>query len=116
MSGWTMWNDYCRLDDEPSSPLRAIRLHCLECCGSHSGFTDVTGEEVPPKKEMSDVRDCPVTSCKVWIYRFGKNPNHGQFGRKKKARKGVSAKSGTRRGGNTRVPTALERSRTENTG
>ena len=40
------------------SPLRALRLRCLDCCaGSHQ-----------------EVRLCPAVACASWPFRMGKNP------------------------------------------
>lgn len=38
------------------SPLRAIRLNCIECMGEHN-----------PSK-------CEITHCKLWPFRLGKDP------------------------------------------
>jgi hypothetical protein len=41
-----------------STPLKAVRQHCLECCGgSHH-----------------EARLCSAKSCALWPYRFGKRP------------------------------------------
>lgn len=41
------------------SPMKAIRLKCLDCCcGSHDLVTT-----------------CPVIECSLWKFRTGKNPN-----------------------------------------
>lgn len=41
------------------SPLKAIRLKCLDCsCGS-----------------SNEVKLCPVVKCPLYPFRFGKNPN-----------------------------------------
>lgn len=42
-----------------TTPLRAIRAHCLECSGNH------------PK----EVRLCQIQKCPLFPFRFGKNPN-----------------------------------------
>lgn len=39
------------------SALNAIRLKCLDCCGS-----------------TSEVKLCPVESCPLYPFRLGKNP------------------------------------------
>ena len=44
------------------SPLRAIRLHCLECCAGNP----------------SEVRLCPSSMCHLWPCRFGKRPETAQ--------------------------------------
>lgn len=41
-----------------TSPIRAVRLKCLDCtCNS-------------PK----EVEACPIKACPLWVFRFGKNP------------------------------------------
>lgn len=41
------------------TPLKAIRLKCLDCC---------CGSSV-------EVSECPCGDCSLWVFRFGKNPN-----------------------------------------
>ena len=41
------------------TPLKAIRLHCLDCCCGQS----------------KEVRLCPATDCSLHGFRLGKNPN-----------------------------------------
>lgn len=48
------------------TPLQSIRAYCRECA-----FT------------CKEVRNCPVSTCALWIFRMGKNPH----------RKGVGAPS-----------------------
>ena len=44
--------------EEVGSPLKAIRKHCIECnCGV-----------------QSEVKECCVTKCYLWPFRFGNNP------------------------------------------
>ena len=46
------------------SPLKAIRLKCLDCsCGS-----------------SNEVKLCPITACPLFPYRSGKNPNRAGIG------------------------------------
>lgn len=41
------------------TPMKAIRAKCLDCsCGS-----------------SNEVKECPVKSCPLYVFRFGKNPN-----------------------------------------
>jgi hypothetical protein len=40
------------------SPLKIIREHCLDCSNG----------------QYSEVENCPCDKCKLWPYRFGKNP------------------------------------------
>lgn len=46
----------------PTSPIRAIRAKCLDCCG---------GSE-------SEARKCTATSCPLWPLRMGKNVYHAK--------------------------------------
>ena len=41
-----------------TSPIKAIREFCLECCGGSS----------------HDVRLCTAPNCPLYAFRFGKNP------------------------------------------
>lgn len=43
----------------PTTPMKAIRLKCLECC---------CGQAV-------EVRLCHIKDCALWSYRFGHRPN-----------------------------------------
>lgn len=41
-----------------TSPIKAIREFCLECCGGSS----------------NDVKTCTAPRCPLYAFRFGKNP------------------------------------------
>lgn len=41
-----------------TNPVKAIREHCIDCCGGLS----------------SEVKMCSVTNCALHPFRFGKNP------------------------------------------
>ena len=41
-----------------TSPLRAIRMKCIDCCGG----------------QISEVRLCPCKQCVLWPYRMASNP------------------------------------------
>lgn len=41
------------------TPIKAIRLKCLDCCAGSS----------------YEVKLCPIADCPLYKYRFGKNPN-----------------------------------------
>ena len=41
--------------------LQAIRQKCLDC-SCH---------------QLSEIRECPVTTCDLWPYRFGRDPDPG---------------------------------------
>jgi hypothetical protein len=41
------------------TPLRAVRLACLECCNGSA----------------LEVRECVATSCPLWTFRFGRRPS-----------------------------------------
>ncbi len=44
---------------EHITPIRAIRLKCLDCCVGSA----------------TEVGLCPSGDCPLWAFRFGKNPN-----------------------------------------
>ena len=46
-------------DKTITSPLKAIREKCLDCCCN----------------QREEVKLCPVEKCPLWQFRFGKNPN-----------------------------------------
>lgn len=48
------------------TPLRAIRLKCLDCCC----------------QQIAEVRTCTITSCELWPFRMGHNPNRKGLGGK----------------------------------
>ena len=50
-----------------SSPVRSIRLFCMECCG-------MSRTQKSPAKPFDDVRECTDILCPLWEFRFGKNP------------------------------------------
>lgn len=43
---------------EITSPLKAIRAYCLDCCGG----------------QANEVKLCPAEDCPLYPFRFGKNP------------------------------------------
>lgn len=45
-----------------TSPIKAIRAHCLECSAGSS----------------DEVRHCPVENCALYPFRFGRNPFHAR--------------------------------------
>lgn len=47
------------MEEKHISPLKAIRLKCLDCCCGSS----------------HEVKLCPCTKCSLYHFRFGKNPN-----------------------------------------
>lgn len=49
------------MDKKCISPLKAIRLKCLDCCGS-----------------SYEVKLCTMTSCALYAFREGHNPNIGK--------------------------------------
>lgn len=51
------------------TPLKAIRAKCLECSN----------------EQPSEVKECPIKSCALWEYRFGKWP--GTYERQEAKRK-----------------------------
>ena len=61
--------------DKVLTPLQAIRKNCLICSGGSS----------------EEVRQCPITDCPVYPYRFGKRPATAEahFEKLKAIREGV---------------------------
>jgi len=45
-----------------ATPMRAIRTNCLECSGGSS----------------KEVKFCPIKTCALFPYRFGKRPQTAQ--------------------------------------
>jgi hypothetical protein len=48
------------------SPLKAIRAKCLDCSC----------------QQPREVKECPITSCGLWPFRMGRNPNRAGVGGK----------------------------------
>lgn len=48
-----------------SSPLKSIREKCLECSN----------------RQPSEVNNCPIEDCALYLYRFGTNPNRKGIGK-----------------------------------
>lgn len=55
---------------KPLTPVKAIRLKCIECARS-----------------KKNVRECPLTDCPLYIYRMGTNPNRKGIGNHKSRRR-----------------------------
>ena len=51
-------DDLLALGHKPMSPIKALRLRCLDCCGF----------------QQSEVRKCVAVTCPAWPFRMGKNP------------------------------------------
>jgi hypothetical protein len=56
---------------EPMTPLAALRLRCLDCCGGSS----------------YEVRSCVAVTCPAWPFRLGKSPWRTPLGEPEKARR-----------------------------
>lgn len=52
------------------NPIKAIRAHCLECCGG----------------SPSAVADCPSAECALFAFRMGRNPHRAPASEKQKSR------------------------------
>ena len=48
--------------NEITSPLKAIKAKCLDCCCG----------------DRSEVKECPSKDCPLWQFRLGKNPNRAK--------------------------------------
>jgi hypothetical protein len=44
--------------DSPKNPVKAIRLKCRDCTNN----------------QISEIDNCTVEKCPLWLWRFGKNP------------------------------------------
>ena len=76
------------------SPLKAIRMFCLECCGGSSkevAACSVNPEDITKTKLTDD--DMEYEGCPLWEFRFGHNP------KREKRKKGLST---TKNGENLR--------------
>ena len=49
---------------KPTTPIRAIRAKCLDCCAN----------------QAQEVRLCPCYDCPLYPYRMGHNPNRKGMG------------------------------------
>ena len=49
------------------TPMKAIRAKCVDCCCG----------------QIQEVRLCPASSCPLYPYRMGHNPNRAGIGKKK---------------------------------
>jgi len=45
-----------------TNPIKAIRAKCLDCCAG----------------QPSEVKECTVTDCHLFAFRFGKNPHRAK--------------------------------------
>ena len=80
------------MEDKRISPLKAIRLKCLECCCGSS----------------NEVKLCPCTNCSLYPFRDGHNPFTAK--REYTAEQKEAIKS---RLANSRLATAMEKSRND---
>jgi hypothetical protein len=59
------------LGHEPMTPLAALRLRCLDCCGG----------------SVDEVRKCIALTCPAWPFRMGANPWRAPLSDAEKARR-----------------------------
>ena len=59
------------------SPMRAIRLKCLECMN----------------KQRGEVAKCPITDCSLWPFRFGIREETAKKKGKNVCRRGICSES-----------------------
>ena len=52
------------METSHTTPLKAIRLKCLDCCCGSA----------------HEVKMCPVKNCPLHLFRLGKNPNRAGIG------------------------------------
>jgi len=53
----------------PETPMKAVRAHCVECCGG----------------SYAEANKCTATGCALWPYRMGRNPFHARAKTRKPA-------------------------------
>ena len=71
--------DILRRLQGPSTPAKAIRAKCLECCCG----------------DASEVRKCVAADCSLWPMRVGTNPFYGHAGRTEPAKLATSTPADT---------------------
>jgi len=59
---------------KPTTPLRAIRLKCLDCSCENA----------------AEVKRCHIEDCALWSFRMGRNPHRVGVGNRTPVRTGVS--------------------------
>ena len=57
------------------TPIQAIRKHCLECSSGSS----------------HEVKNCVITNCPLYPYRFGKNPQRKGIGNRRAVIKKIAS-------------------------
>lgn len=113
-----------------SSPIKAIRLHCLNCCCDQprevrlcgavgcSSHPLRMGKSVPGLRPLQVIkahciacggheehpRDCTVTDCKLFPFRLGKNPNRAGIGNHSPNQANLAQKSRTHGAKTERTP------------
>lgn len=78
-----------KMPDKNPSPLKAIRLKCLECAGG----------------SRTELQQCQIDDCALHYYRFGTNPNRKKIGSVGNLDRGCQSTPPSQVGGET--PTQL---------
>ena len=67
---------YGNLLGEKLSPAQAIRRYCWCCQGGHDHpWQCGDGTVDPPYRPYPEVKECATTTCWLWPFRTGRNPN-----------------------------------------
>ncbi len=55
---------------------QAIKMFCLSCCGGHEfDWRKGDGTIELHTRPTDEVRECAATTCYLWPFRMGRNPN-----------------------------------------
>ena len=54
---------------QPETPMKAVRAHCVGCCGG----------------SYAEANKCTAIACPLWPYRMGRNPFHARSKTRKPA-------------------------------
>lgn len=65
------------MDEKITSPIKAIRAKCLDCCC----------------ESYQEVKECTVKKCPLWDFRFGKNPFRKQMSEEQRKAAGERLKN-----------------------
>lgn len=67
---------YGNVHGKQLSAIQAIRHHCWSCQGGHEQPWRMSdGDVEPPWRPYDEVRLCPQTTCWLYPFRTGRNPN-----------------------------------------
>jgi hypothetical protein len=72
---------YGNVHGKQLSAIQAIRHHCWMCQGGHEQPWRMSdGDVEPPWRPYDEVRLCPQTTCWLYPFRTGRDPNRAHHG------------------------------------